>query len=253
MQDADAQEMMMTGTNDATGAEHTTRDAASTAAAEERSQVEYRDVAWSDVDEITKLFEDMWFHIEPHVGTPIAALSARRSVLRYLCESTDGEVAVLDGHIAGVVLLRVPQRPVLFKDAGTKLNIVDARLSADEEGSRALSDLMHWHGIEVCMDKDADVQERSGAELQLFVVSSRSRGHGVGGTLFRRMKRRLSAYGVERYYLHTDTSCNYSFYDHQGLERIAERPSSEDAVVAGDDDKPFWPSDDTRYIYLGAA
>lgn len=216
-------------------------------------QVTYREVAWSDVDEVCKLFEDMWFHIEPHIGTPIAALSARRSVLRYLRESTDGEVAVLDGHIVGVVLLKVEGHALLFKEAGTKLNFVDAQMSANDEGCRALADLMHWHGIEVCMDKDADVQERSQAELQLFLVSSRSRGHGVGGTLFRRMKQHLREYGVEHFFLHTDTSCNYSFYDHQQLERIAELPATDDCVVAGDDEHPFWPADDTRYIYLGAA
>ncbi|MCH4159735.1 MAG: GNAT family N-acetyltransferase [Bifidobacterium sp.] len=216
-------------------------------------QVMYREIAWSDVDEICKLFEDMWFHIEPHIGTPIAALSARRSVLRYLRESTDGEVAVLDGHIVGVVLLKIEDRPALFKEAGTKLNIVDAQMSANPEGCRALSDLMHWHGIEVCMDKDADVQDRSQAELQLFLVSSRSRGHGVGGTLFGNMKQRLREQGVNHFFLHTDTSCNYSFYDHQQLERIAELPAADDCVVAGDDEHPFWPSDDTRYIYLGAA
>ncbi|MCI1636484.1 GNAT family N-acetyltransferase [Bifidobacterium crudilactis] len=224
-----------------------------TSSASAQAQVTYRELAWSDLDEICGLFEDMWFRIEPHIGTPIAALSARRSVLRYMCESTDGEVAVLDGHIAGVVLLKVEGRPVLFKEAVTKLNFVDAQMSANSEGCRALSDLMHWHGIEVCMDKDADVQERSQAELQLFLVSSQSRGHGVGGTLFRRMKQRLRDYGVEHFFLHTDTSCNYSFYDHQQLERIAELPASDDCVVAGDDENPFWPADDTRYIYLGAA
>ena len=57
------------------------------------------------------------------------------------------------------------------------------------------------------------------------------RGEGVGEGLYEEGMRYLSYSGVANFYLFTDTSCNYGFYEHQGLKRRVQR--QKEVVVNG--------------------
>lgn len=59
-------------------------------------------------------------------------------------------------------------------------------------------------------------------ELAFFAVRSDQRGTGVGTELFSRLKAYMESQGIASFYLYTDTSCNYGFYEHQGTKRICE-------------------------------
>lgn len=66
------------------------------------------------------------------------------------------------------------------------------------------------------------------AELALFAVSSVCRGKGIGKMLYQSAKEYMEQEGVDSFYLFTDTSCNYGFYEHQGMKRQAEKTHSFD-------------------------
>lgn len=57
----------------------------------------------------------------------------------------------------------------------------------------------------------------------LLVVGEAARGHGLGRRLLARARDHFSRHGAERYWLVTDTDCDWPFYEHLGLERLAER------------------------------
>ena len=61
------------------------------------------------------------------------------------------------------------------------------------------------------------------AELALFVVSPSCRGQGVGKALFQAALDYTGQQKLDEIYLFTDTSCNYGFYEHQGMRRRCER------------------------------
>ena len=61
------------------------------------------------------------------------------------------------------------------------------------------------------------------AELALFVVSPSCRGQGVGKALFRAALDYTGQQKLDEIYLFTDTSCNYGFYEHQGMRRRCEK------------------------------
>ena len=61
------------------------------------------------------------------------------------------------------------------------------------------------------------------AEIALFLVSPEAKGHGVGGRLFAHMLDRFHALGIRQYFLFTDTTCDYGFYEHKGLQRAGVR------------------------------
>ena len=61
------------------------------------------------------------------------------------------------------------------------------------------------------------------AELALFVISPDCRGKGVGKQLYQQFLQYLKKEHLDSFYLYTDTSCNYGFYEHQGMVRRCEK------------------------------
>lgn len=57
-------------------------------------------------------------------------------------------------------------------------------------------------------------------EIVLLVVSRDYQGQGVGRFLMDLAKKVFQHEGCHGYYLYTDTSCHYQFYDHIGMERV---------------------------------
>ena len=59
--------------------------------------------------------------------------------------------------------------------------------------------------------------------LHLFAVSSSCRGKGIGKMLFQSALNYMKQEKLKEFYLFTDTSCNYGFYEHQGMKRRLEK------------------------------
>lgn len=204
----------------------------------------YRPIRRSDIDAIVEQFYRTWGVDEP--GDPaIARMTSRHFTLHYLEPATRGDIAEgPDGTFMGVTLTRVAGRPTLFDDTADELKRIDAELDATPEGATALARTNAWHALETRMEDDIAVNSRCQGELELFLVAPAARGHGVGGTLWRRMLDHFAAEGVERYYLHTDSTCDVGFYDHKGLRRVAERYAKDHA------DEPAGNGEDV-FIYEG--
>lgn len=96
-----------------------------------------------------------------------------------------------------------------------------ASLYLSREGRRVLKIFAGVQGI----DKEllaAGKKEYKG-ELAFFAISEKCRGKGLGRKLFQEAEDYMRAQGIEEFYLFTDTSCNYRFYEHMGLVRRCER------------------------------
>lgn len=63
-------------------------------------------------------------------------------------------------------------------------------------------------------------------ELAFFAISSKARGKGIGKKMFNDMLEYMKSQSINNFYLFTDTSCNYGFYEHQGMNRCAEQSQS---------------------------
>ncbi|NMN01623.1 GNAT family N-acetyltransferase [Bifidobacterium panos] len=207
--------------------------------------VTYRPLEWSDLDAIVEEFDCTW----GETGSLSRDLSQRLSrhfTLHYLEPATRAEVAVDEesGSFMGVTLSRVVGQPVLFDQVPQALAEVDGQLGSTAAGTRALSLTNGWHDLERRMESVLGINAHTQAELELFLVARAARGRGVGGTLWRRLLASFASQGVERYYLHTDSGCDVSFYDHQGLNRVAERYAKDHP------DEPV-PDDADLFIYAG--
>ena len=106
--------------------------------------------------------------------------------------------------------------------------------------------------VELDLEREGRANETTMGELELFIVNPDVRGHGVGGRLWRRMQEHFAAWDVPAFYLHTDSDCDVSFYDHKGLDCIAHRTASETvARLGGSADGEVPPLFDDMFIYRG--
>lgn len=184
--------------------------------------VEFRPVKINDIDAIVEEYERTW-GIAHAVGADASRNLSRRFVLHYLEPSTHGTVATIDGKFMGLLLARVYGDNVMFPQVKNMLKKQEESMMAnnDSQYAKALDAAIGMGQIERKLEAVSHINDLTQAELELFVVSPDARGHGVGGGLWKRTMQHLRHRGVNRYFLHTDTACDVSFYDYHGLRRDA--------------------------------
>lgn len=184
--------------------------------------VEFRDVHLGDIDAIVKEYERTW-GISKEVGQEASLSLSRRFVLHYLEPSTHGTIAEVDGKLMGLLLARVFDAPVMFPEVRSMLLEQEREMKSqnDENYARALEEAYAMRALETKLEAKSHINDLTQAELELFLVSPDARGHGVGGGLWRHTMHMLRNNGVNRYYLHTDSACDVSFYDYHGLSKDA--------------------------------
>ena len=129
-------------------------------------------------------------------------------------------VAVMGGKSVGVIMGRDLRKKAsggfTWKAIGAQLSMLVHR--EDRKVIKVFS------GID---SVDKQLLEECGrkydGELCFFAVDSKCRGAGIGKRLFNEVKEYFKAQGVGSFYLYTDSSCNYGFYEHQGMKRCGER------------------------------
>lgn len=95
------------------------------------------------------------------------------------------------------------------------------RLMITKEGRQVSSIFRSVNDIDQIL-----LQERKKAyqgELAFFAIGAECRGKGIGAKLFAEVRDYMRQQGVENYYLYTDTSCNFGFYEHMGMQRCGEK------------------------------
>ncbi|NEG70406.1 GNAT family N-acetyltransferase [Bifidobacterium choloepi] len=235
--------------------------------------VMYRPVEWGDVDAVADAFEATWPQRPPLGGTPTGLLVSRYFTLHYFALTTEGRVGLVAGDgvdetvagtlddedFAGVTLVRRVGQPQLFPQAVAEMEDLKKLIGANPAGAAALARMEHFFAIEGMLEADSDVDLTSDTELELFLVGPAARGRGVGGALWRQFLADLTDAGVRNFFLHTDSGCDYAFYERHGLTRVAERLHAdhpEDLEFLGvtgpvDEGPQEVPLADDQFIYRG--
>lgn len=60
-------------------------------------------------------------------------------------------------------------------------------------------------------------------ELTFFAIRENYRGRGLGRQLFQTVVEDMHTHNIAEFFLFTDTSCNYPFYEHLGMRRCGEK------------------------------
>ena len=150
-----------------------------------------------------------------------------------LTNQTYARVALLDNQPIGVIMtkdIKSHKCPLKYK---LKQAFAIISLYLSKEGRNTSKIFSNVDEIDKELLKECK-KEYEG-EVAFFAISSKARGKGIGKKMFSDMLEYMKLQNINNFYLFTDTSCNYGFYEHQGMHRCAEK--SQSFVIKGKEAK----------------
>lgn len=183
--------------------------------------ITYRTLRREDYPALTELLCDTWY-LKPDTDRDLAMKLAEADLEYCLARTTTAQMAVQGETVVGVVLGRIDAaetRKGVNRHHRASMKIL-ASLLFNKQGRAALQKLKKNEEANRNMLAEAKKEGHAyDAEVVLLLVSPSARGQGVGKHLFDWLLGQFKANGVTRYFLYTDTGCDYQFYDRAGLTR----------------------------------
>ena len=148
-----------------------------------------------------------------------------------LLESSFGKVAEKENQVIGFILGNAKKDKNRFKNCNNFLSIYNSDIDLiinnkkNKELFKEFSKITDTYK-ELIKEKENNFQ----GCIQLFIVSKKYRGLGVGQSLVGHLFNYMKSMDVKSLYLYTDTRCNYKFYDSQNFKCISEKEIYFDSI-----------------------
>ena len=186
-------------------------------------QITFREYRASDRESLAAVIRMTWNH-DAFCTPKTAKLLSIAYLDICLANQTYTQVALHKGVPVGIIMANCRskgKRPVKFK---IRALISAFRLLISKEGRQVGK---FFKGINK-IDEEllAGCKKNYAGELSFFAISAEHRGEGIGKELFKRAVEHLNNYTVDSFFLYTDTSCNYGFYEKQDMKRCGEKKIS---------------------------
>lgn len=181
--------------------------------------MDFREFRKEDTPALEAIIRQTW-NYDKFASPKTAKKLARVFLSSCLANQTYSQVALHNGKPVGIILgknISTYKCPLRYKWKQIS-SIISLYLS--KEGRNASKIFGSVNGIDKELLATCNPYP---AELALFVISPDCRGKGVGKQLFQRFLQYLKKEHLKKFYLYTDTSCNYGFYEHQGMVRRCEK------------------------------
>ncbi|WP_125963311.1 GNAT family N-acetyltransferase [Bifidobacterium dolichotidis] len=182
------------------------------------STVSFRLLERDDYPALIELVRQAWFSDveDDKLAEELAELDFEHCLSR----ATLAQVAVRNGIPVGLILGRVDSKETRSIINTHHTNVVRLTMNVLQtaEGRKEMRKLRHMLSEQMKLMRQAKQQGRAyDAEVVMFIVDPTLRGYGIGKTLFDWLLGEFDASGVKNYFLWTDTTCDYGFYEHRGL------------------------------------
>lgn len=141
-----------------------------------------------------------------------------------LANQTYTQVAIAGGIPVGVIMAKDTRTHTCPARYRLKQALAIASLFLSREGRHVSKIFSSVNEIDNLLLEEC--QRKYQGELAFFAVSSSARGTGIGKKLFDAALSYMQAQQIGSFFLFTDTSCNYGFYEHQGLKRRCEKANT---------------------------
>ncbi len=183
-------------------------------------QIQFREYQKRDFQPLKEIIRETWRYDEfssPKTASNLAEVFLSSCLTNY----TYSQVSVLNDKAVGIILVNDIKyhRHTLYNRYRQVKSVIKLHISSE---GRKVSQI--FKNVK-CIDSQllSSCQKGYPAELALFAVSPCCRGKGIGKKLFHSALNYMKRRNINEFYLFTDTSCNYGFYEHQGMTRRCEK------------------------------
>ena len=181
---------------------------------------EIRELKKEDMPELENIIRKTW-NYDRFAGPKTAKRLARVFLTSCLTNQTFSRVALLEGKPVGIILAKnSAAHKCPFSYRWQQICAI-ASVLFTREGRKVSKIFQGVNGVDKELLKRCKTPYP--AELALFAVDASSRGKGIGKLLFQEALSYMKEQKLPSFYLYTDTSCNYGFYEHQGMVRRQEQ------------------------------
>lgn len=185
-----------------------------------KSKIILRDLNENDFEDIEKIISDTW-HYNDFCSQGNAKKLSQIFLYSCLVKQSFAKVAELNGKAVGIIIGR---HDASYKKSFRyiwKSAVKTASLVSKKSGRKAAKIFLGVNGIDKELLKECN--KKFDGEAVFFAVSAECRGCGVGKSLFNSFVEYMKDKKADNFFLFTDTSCNYKFYEHQNLVRRGQK------------------------------
>lgn len=195
-------------------------------------EIVYREFQKKDSKMIEEIIIEAWKYNDL-CSSRTAHKMAKVFLSSCLTNQTYTRVALLNNEPIGVIMakdIKSHKCPLKYK---LKQAFAIISLYLSKEGRNTSKIFSNVNEI----DKELlnECKKEYEGEVAFFAISSKARGKGIGKKMFSDMLEYMKSKNINNFYLFTDTSCNYGFYEHQGMKRCTEK--SQNFVIKGKEAK----------------
>lgn len=183
-------------------------------------QIILREFQKSDRTALEEVVREAW-HYDKFCSPKTAKKMSHVYLNNCLTNQTFTQVALIDGVPVGIIMGKNIEKhkcPLSFR---MRLIASIISLYISKEGRQISKIFECVNGI------DKELLSRCGkeykGELAFFAISEKCRGKGLGKQMFQKAVEYMRSQNIPEFYLFTDTSCNYPFYEHLGMTRRCEK------------------------------
>ncbi|MEG0918433.1 MAG: GNAT family N-acetyltransferase [Anaerovoracaceae bacterium] len=180
----------------------------------------FRNIEKQDYNEIAEIISDTWNYRDF-----CTEKTAHKMGLLYLasclCAQSFNSVALKDNEVVGVIMGNdIKNSHIILKN---RMFLIKSsiKMLLSRDGRKIVNMFKGFENINEKLLKGS--QKTFNGELSFFAVKEKTRGTGVGNDLYASLMEYFKECGIDNFYIFTDTSCNYGFYEHKGAERLGEK------------------------------
>lgn len=182
--------------------------------------ITFREYKKEDEKFLQDIIRKTWKY-DRYFSRKVANRTAKVYLASCLLEKTFTQVALLNNKPVGIIMAK--DNKSYKRSFKLKLNLISKSLPIlfSSDGRNAVK--LYSKIDELDEDLLQNSNKKFDSEMVFFVIDEKCRGLGIGKELFNKAKNYLKEAGAKNFYLFTDTTCNYGFYEHLGLNRIGEK------------------------------
>lgn len=184
------------------------------------SEIIYREYQRSDAEALADIIRKTWDY-DSFCSSKAAARMGKVYLYSCLAEQTFTQVALMDNVPVGIIMgqnraARRRSLRALFDLFAASLSLLRTR-----EGRRVAAFFIGINDLDLALLKESGNDYEG--ELVFFAVDAACRGKGVGKELFERFLAYRQQEHINSFFLYTDTTCNFPFYEHRDMKRRCEK------------------------------
>lgn len=180
----------------------------------------FRTFEKGDTEAAVEIIRRTW-HYDRFCNSGTARRLAEIFLLSCLANQTYTRAAFQGDRLVGLIMGKDAGKHRTPAGYALKLAAAVVRLFLSAEGRKVMKLFGGFRRIDVELLQESGMEYQG--EISFFAVAEESRGSGIGKLLFQHALGYMKRQGIERFFLFTDTSCNYGFYEHQGLCRRVKK------------------------------